>query len=108
MHVPAGDRNVVAIDWEMAGIGPGLLDLAALTSGKLPAGWGAAVEAAYRDGLARHGWSSWSGGFAQALACCRLFMVVQRLGWAPRSWEPPRAHRQDWVAMAARLVEEID
>lgn len=103
--VPA---RTVAVDWEMAGIGPGLIDLAALTTGRLPTGWRAALEDAYRDELAGHGWSAWTGDFSHALECCRLYLVVQRLGWAPRSWEPPHAHHQDWIALAGALVEKIE
>jgi hypothetical protein len=101
-----GAREVVAVDWEMAALGPGLIDLAALTGGDLPDGWRAAIEAAYWDELAKRGRDDGEGREV-ALACCRLYLAIQWLGWAPRSWEPPVAHRQDWLAVAAELAEAL-
>jgi hypothetical protein len=100
-------RSPVAIDWEMAAVGPGLVDLAALTAGSLPKGWRLALEAAYRDRSAELGLDLSDADFAEALTCCRLYLAVERLGWAPRSWEPPAAHRQDWLQVASDLVEGL-
>jgi hypothetical protein len=101
------DRRAVAIDWEMAAVGPGLVDLAALTAGELPEGWAEAIEDAYRSRLTELAPELVPASFDRALACCRLYLAVERLGWAPRSWEPPAAHRQDWLQVASDLVEGL-
>ena len=100
----AGPR-IVPIDWEMAGIGPCLLDLAALTSGDWTASERERLALAYRDALApadRPRADELLGGLAQ----CRLLIAVQWLGWS-RDWSPPADHAHDWLAEALALAEEI-
>lgn len=99
--------RVCPIDWEVAAVGCGLSDLAALTEG-----WDAtgrsALEDAYRD--AANGSSACPDGheeFTRALALCRLQLAIQRLGWAPRRWSPPAEHRRDWLATAVARAEEL-
>jgi Phosphotransferase enzyme family len=98
--------RVRPVDWEMAGVAPGLLDLAALTSG----GW----EERNRERLARayfeaclpalrgSGWDD----FLDALEHFRLHLAVQWLGWS-RDWSPPAEHAHDWLADALRLAERL-
>ena len=88
----AGPR-ICPVDWEMAGAGPGLLDLAALTSG-WPAEERAAIVAAYGDVP------------ADALECCRLHLAVQWLGWSP-GWSPPPEHAHDWLREAGEAAEAL-
>jgi len=100
--------RVCPVDWEMAAYGPGLIDLAALTSGKwaddqkaaLARAYHAAVEAAGAQPLA---WDS----FLEALAYCRLHVALQWLGWAP-DWSPPPEQTQDWLGEALRLAEQLE
>lgn len=97
--------RVAPVDWEMAGMGPGLVDLAALVAG----GWSdeqrAAIVQAYFDALpSSHAWA-WDD-FARALDYCRLHLAVQWLGWSP-DWSPPQAHAQDWLAEAVHLSEHL-
>jgi aminoglycoside phosphotransferase (APT) family kinase protein len=90
-------RRIAPIDWEVASIGPGLVDLAALTTG-----WdtpdSAGIEAAYRE---QHEPQTGGQTFAEALAACRLHLAVQWLAWEP-SWSPPEEHDRDWLAEAER------
>ena len=90
-------RRIAPIDWEVAAAGPGLLDLAALTTG-WEAPDSAGIESAYRDR-----YESPTGGqpFEEALAACRLHLAVQWLAWEP-SWSPPQEHQRDWLAEAER------
>jgi len=99
-------RRIRPVDWEMAGVGPGLLDLAALSSG----GW----DEESREGLARayfeacspalrgSGWDD----FLDALEHCRLHLAVQWLGWSA-DWSPPAEHAYDWLGEALRLAERV-
>jgi len=97
-----GSVRVAAIDWEMAAIGPGLVDLAALT-----AGWSEPererIAFAYSEALPDPGSED---AFLEALECCRLHIALQWLGWA-KEWSPPAEHAQDWLAEALRAAERI-
>ena len=99
-NVLVGDGRVCAVDWELAGVGPGALDVAALTMG-----WGDAEAAAladeYRRALARPPEPAW---LAAAVDAARLHLAVQWLGWSPE-WEPPPEHARDWRAELPRLAE---
>jgi hypothetical protein len=90
--IVAGER-VCPVDWELAGSGPSLLDLAALTSG-WPEDEQAAIVAAYGD-VSR-----------EDLDCCRLHLAVRWLGWS-EGWQPPREHARDWRAEALALAERL-
>ena len=98
-------RRVVPIDWEMAGFGPGLLDLAALTSG----GWGPAereqLALLYHRSLPSRLRPS-ADELLSALAYFRLFIAVQWLGWS-QHWEPPAEHAHDWLAEARAVGREL-
>jgi hypothetical protein len=104
---PAGKR-IRIIDWETAGIGPGLLDLASLISGRLPKGHRAAMVAAYRANLAGSSLSALSADeFDDALTWSRLALAVRWLGWSP-GWSPPRAHAHDWRGEALILARRLE
>ena len=89
----AGDR-VAAVDWEMAGVGTGLLDLAALTSGTWEEGDRRAIEDGYGP------------VDEEALMCCRLHLAMQWLGWST-AWLPPAEHAHDWLREAVELRERL-
>ncbi len=98
----AGDR-VSVVDWELAGIGPGVLDLAALTSGlpeaATPPRWPRRTRLALeRPPDPRE--------LAFDLDCARLHLAVQWLGWSP-DWTPPPEHTRDWRAELPRLAERV-
>jgi aminoglycoside phosphotransferase (APT) family kinase protein len=95
------EPRIRPVDWEMAGIGPGLLDLAALISGRWDAASRARIVAAYRTALPQS-----PDGFAATLDAARLLVALQWLGWS-RRWTPPREHRHDWAAEARRLAARI-
>ena len=92
-NILVGRDRVAPVDWEMAGIGPGVLDLAALLSGwsddhrlTIQAGYGVAA--------------------AEALAAARLHIAMQWLGWSP-GWTPPPEHARDWLAEAFSAAREL-
>jgi hypothetical protein len=98
---PARER-ICALDWEAAGIGPCLLDLAALVAG-WPEDDVTRIAEAYRAALAD---PPPAAVFRRALDCCRLFVAVRWLGWT-RQWAPPPQHAQDWSETALRLAERL-
>jgi hypothetical protein len=96
-----GRVRVRPVDWEMAGSGPGVLDLAALTAGSWTAAERTRIENAYREALPvelRPG--------ADDLDYARLLLAAQWLGWSD-SWSPPPEHLQDWAAVAVSLIERL-
>jgi len=103
-HTPVGrksDTRVAPVDWELAAVGSGLSDLAALVSG-WPDGDRAAIAAAY---AAEPGVPTFTG---RDLDFARLQVAIQWLGWAPPEWEPPEGQRHDWLGEAVALAEELE
>jgi thiamine kinase-like enzyme len=99
--------RVRPVDWEMAAIGPGLIDLAALTAGSWSDDDRRCFVRAYFEGRAPHdaGWGSLED-LQDDFAYCRLHLAVQWLGWSAE-WTPPREHAHDWLGEAVRLAEEL-
>lgn len=97
--------RVRPVDWEMAGVGSGLLDLAALCSGA----WGEpereTLAAAYREALPAEVRPP-AGALHEGLDRCRLLLAVQWLGWSD-DWTPPAEHAHDWLATALELAEMV-
>jgi aminoglycoside phosphotransferase len=101
-------RRVCPVDWEMAGIGTGLIDLAALTAGSWSERERAELASAYYDALTPQGrWPPPVDEFVSALNCCRLHLAVQLLGWAAK-WSPPLDEAQDWLGEAQRLAKILN
>jgi hypothetical protein len=92
-NVIVAPSRVAPVDWEMAGIGPGVLDVAALLSG-----WGDAQRASI---LAGYGVVP-----DEALAAARLHIAMQWLGWSP-GWTPPPEHAKDWLTEALHAAHEL-
>jgi hypothetical protein len=94
-ETPTGLR-VCPVDWEMAAVGPGLIDLASLTAGRWTASEKAEIATAY-DVPAE---------LRASLDYCRLHLAMQWLGWA-NDWSPPAEHAHDWLADAITLTEQL-
>lgn len=102
-HSPVGQESearVAPVDWELAAVGPGLTDLAALVSG-WPQEDRAAIAGAYASEPGVPAFSPRDLDFA------RLQIAIQWLGWAPPSWVPPEGQRHDWLGEALELAEEL-
>ncbi len=88
----AGSR-VAPVDWEMAGLGPGALDIAALATG-----W----EKTKRKALVE----AYGTVAPEALDAARLHLALQWLGWSA-DWTPPPEHSHDWLAEAFDAAEHL-
>jgi len=96
-------RRVCPVDWELAAVGPHLLDLAALLAGRWTSRQRLALAEAYRAALEEiQGGDLDAAAFSRDLRCCRLFVAVQWLGWSP-GWTPPPEQAHDWLLEAAQL-----
>lgn len=94
--------RIAPVDWEIAAVGSGLLDLAALTSGDWSEHDREAMATAYAE---IEGVSPFT---SRALQLARLHHAVQRLGWAPPGWSAPESQRHDWLAEAIMLAETLE
>ena len=97
--------RVCPVDWEMAGIGPGLVDLAALVGGWAPEKRTRLVTAYVDAGLGAGG-APPRGKLETDLARCRLHLALQWLGWST-DWQPPREHAHDWIGEAFEITREL-
>jgi hypothetical protein len=99
--------RICPVDWEMAAIGPGLMDLAALTSGGWSPAQKKAMATAYLRALGNKPriWKT-QRAFLSDLDHCRLHQAVALLGWS-ENWTPPPEHKFNWLAEAVRLAETL-
>ena len=106
VEIAAGQVRVRPVDWEVAGIGPMLMDLAALTAGRWTEDERADLALRYSTVCSWEGTSMPHDAFTQGLDCCRLQLAVQHLGWA-KHWTPPAAHTQDWLGEAFHAADRL-
>ena len=102
-HTPA---RICLIDWEMAGVGCGLLDLVHLKYGFDPER-GQELLTAYRSGL--HGTNLLPNNdreFARLLAACELHKTLYRIAHSP-AWNLPLTTLAQWVADAQQCLQEV-
>ena len=92
-NVLVAEERIAVVDWETAGIGPGVLDLAALVTGwpdeqraSIIAGYGEVPDA--------------------ALAAAELHLAIQWLGWS-LGWTAPPEHARDWLNEALAAAKRL-
>jgi hypothetical protein len=98
--------RVCPVDWEMAALGPGLLDLAALTVGKWQDQERDDIALAYYQALTANKNRPEHDEFLADLDFCRLHLSLQWLGWSP-GWQPPPEHAQNWLREALSLAQKL-
>lgn len=104
--VVAGDR-IAVVDWELAGIGPAVLDLAALAAG----GWSPEqrhdlFRAYHEEALAR-GRTETFTALVRRVELASVNLALRWVGAAPE-WEAPDEHRRDWFADAVAALARLD
>jgi hypothetical protein len=92
--------RVCVLDWEMAGVGPGALDLAALAGGWAPSERQELVGA-YAAATGRI-----PGSVGREADVAELHLCIRWLGWSA-GWQPPEEHAADWLARGLELAEEL-
>jgi Ser/Thr protein kinase RdoA (MazF antagonist) len=95
------------VDWETAAVGPGLIDLAALTAGAWTEGERTEMAAAYHATLLSDGMPDLQlADLLLALDDCRFHLAIRWSGWGP-DWSPPPENAQDWLGEAIALGEKM-
>jgi hypothetical protein len=94
--------RVVPLDWEMAGRGPAVLDLAALTAG----GWSDDVRDAMAEAYFARAGSHRQADWRPRIDAAVLQVCLRWMG-ANKGWEPPVDHRQDWTALADQAARRL-
>ena len=94
------------VDWEMAALGPALVDLACLLAG----GWtdeerADAVDVYFAECAAGGAHIPERMHYLKTLDCCLIHLSVRNLGWS-RDWSPPPDRSHDWLQEALRLCEK--
>jgi hypothetical protein len=103
----AQSLRICPVDWEVAALGPGLIDLAALISGNWSADQRSALAGAYLGEIQKSGqYPAGKQMFLEDLNYCQLHLAMQWLGWS-RNWSPPPEHKQDWLQRAIDLTDQI-
>lgn len=114
VHNDLSPKNVIAdtsrrparicfVDWEMAGIGCGLLDLVHLRYG-LDEENAARMLAAYRQGLDGSGLIPTDEiQLARLVAACELHKTLYRLAFSP-TWRLPTSRIREWMEDSERLL----
>ncbi len=101
------EGRVSPIDWEQAAIGPGMIDLAALSAGDWDEEQRASLADAYAGALERpEALGAGPEDITGSLDCCLLHLAMQWLGWAER-WRPPREHAHDWLEEATGAAQRL-
>lgn len=97
--------RIRVVDWEMAALGPTMMDLADLTGGDWSESDKATIVDAYFDGL-QLSVDTDQPQCRELLNWCRLHKAVQWLGWA-ENWTPPKEHTHNWLTEAERLAQTL-
>jgi thiamine kinase-like enzyme len=95
--------RIAPADWELAGFGPGLLDLASLTAGRWSERERAALVAAYANATGRPTDDEWLADLER----CRLIHAISLLALPPQ-WRPPPEHEHDWLGEATAAAERLE
>ncbi|MFL5241588.1 MAG: phosphotransferase family protein [Gemmataceae bacterium] len=103
----AESLRVCPVDWEMAGIGPSLIDLAAVIAGRWTAKQKKDLALAYHASLpADNPWRAKPEAMLTALEHCRLHLAIQWLGWSS-DWSPPPEHKHNWLTEAIGAADRL-
>jgi Phosphotransferase enzyme family len=96
--------RVCPVDWEMAGVGPALVDVAAIVSGP---GWSDADVMAMLGTYCAELGTEVDVDLLADLDACRVYLAIQWLGWSP-SWEPPAELAHDWLSVAVAAAKRLE
>ena len=99
--------RVCPVDWELAAVGPGYVDVAAMSAGNWTREQKDQMALAYYAAMPAAGLAQpQREEFLAGVECARLQQAVQWLGWSP-GWAPPPEHAQNWLREALDSAEVL-
>jgi hypothetical protein len=98
-------KRICPVDWEKSGIGPPLIDLAALVTGWDQDQASAIAEGYWSSSLTRAGFSC-EDTFIESLKYCQFYLAIQWIGWFGRR-APFVSHARDWFSEAVRIADDL-
>ena len=105
-NIVVAGKRIAVVDWELAGVGPGVLDLAALA-----AGWSGEQRyellRAYHQAAAAMEPRETFTALVRRVELASLHLALRWVGAAP-AWEAPEEHRRDWFADAVAALDRLD
>jgi aminoglycoside phosphotransferase (APT) family kinase protein len=96
------DGRIRVVDWETCGVGPAVLDLAALVSGR----WSTPERERIVDAYLAE-CPPFLRPSNDDLLYARVLLAAQWVGWHDQ-WRPPPEQRHDWHAELVELSERLD
>jgi len=103
----AASLRVCPVDWEMAAIGPGLMDMAALVAGKWTDAERSSLALAYFESSSGDNTPATIDEFLAALDCCRLHQAIMWLSYFGRR-RPYAGYVHDWLGEALGVAEKLE
>jgi aminoglycoside phosphotransferase (APT) family kinase protein len=99
--------RICPVDWELAAVGPRLMDLASLVAGHWTENQRRELAMAYfTEATPKSDMSDDADALWTDLQFCRLHLAVQMLGWSA-TWRAGPAHAYDWLGEAIRLADDL-
>jgi hypothetical protein len=102
----SGSDIVHPVDWEMASMGPGSIDLGCLLAGRWTDQERALVaDVYYRELASLGGPTPPRAHYLKTLDYCLIHLSVRNLGWSG-DWTPPPDRSHDWLSDALMLCDK--
>jgi aminoglycoside phosphotransferase (APT) family kinase protein len=106
-ETPKKSMRICVLDWELAGRGPGLLDLASFIAGKWTNAERRSLATAYYEAMSETAANPVDRRlFDRRLALARMQTAIRWLGWSD-SWQPPAQQQNNWLAELEESLEEL-
>ena len=106
-NVVVDAERIAVIDWELAGMGPAALDLAALSAGRWSDRRRLDLVRAYHAEAEAGGAAGPLGELIERVELASLHLALCWVGAAAR-WQPPSAHRRDWFHDAVDALARVE
>ena len=106
-NIVVADDRIAVVDWELAGIGPAVLDLAALVAGEWSSERRQELLRAYHQEAFSLGRIETFTALVRRVELASLHLALRWVG-STADWEAPDEHRRDWFADAVAALARLD
>ena len=106
-NIVVADERIAVVDWELAGVGPAVLDVAALAAGGWTSEQRHELIRAYHDEAFALQRTETFTALMRRVELASLHLALRWVGSAP-DWEAPDEHRRDWFADAVGALARLN